>query len=80
MNGCVMTAAEYRRWRFYAEALIEEEIGILDAIDGDPVPEDGWDGDYPLPPLSAGTVSSAGPPDATTTGIRTGRPPKLKLR
>ncbi len=30
-----MTSAEYYRWRFYAESLIEQAISILDAIDRD---------------------------------------------
>jgi hypothetical protein len=38
-----MTPAEVRRWRFYAEALIEQAISILDAIDGDADLEDGAD-------------------------------------
>ena len=36
-----MSPAEYRRWRFYAEALIDQAISILDAIDGDADLEDG---------------------------------------
>ncbi len=38
-----MTRAEYRRWRFYAEALIEQAIQILNEIDGDADLEDGGD-------------------------------------
>ena len=30
-----MTPAQYRRWRFYAESLIEQAISILDTLDGD---------------------------------------------
>ena len=37
-----MSPAEYRRWRFYAEALIDHQaISILDAVDGDADLEDG---------------------------------------
>ncbi len=36
-----MTPAQYRRWRFYAESLIEQAISILDALDGDADLEDG---------------------------------------
>jgi hypothetical protein len=35
-----MTPAELRRWRFYAESLIEQAITILDTIDGDADLED----------------------------------------
>ncbi len=38
-----MTSAEYRRWRFYAESLIEQAISILDTLDGDADFEDGGD-------------------------------------
>ncbi len=38
-----MTHKQYRKWRFYAEALIEQAIEILDAIDGDQDLEDGGD-------------------------------------
>ncbi len=31
-----MTRSEYRRWRFYAESLIEQAITILDTLDGEP--------------------------------------------
>ncbi len=43
-----MTPAEYRRWRFYAESLIEQAITILDTIDGDADLEDGGDGEPSL--------------------------------
>ncbi len=43
-----MTPAQYRRWRFYAESLIEQAITILDTIDGDPDLEDGGDGEPSL--------------------------------
>ena len=43
-----MTPAQIRRWRFYAEALIEQAIEILDAIDGDADLEDGGDGEPSL--------------------------------
>ncbi len=43
-----MTPAEYRRWRFYAEALIEQAISILDTLDGDADLEDGGDGEPSL--------------------------------
>jgi hypothetical protein len=48
MDAEVMTRAEYRRWRFYAESLIEQAISILDAIDGDPDLEDSGDGEPSL--------------------------------
>ncbi len=38
-----MSPAEYRRWRFYAESLIEQAIEILDTLDGDADLEDGGD-------------------------------------
>jgi hypothetical protein len=38
-----MTLAEYRRWRFYVEHLIQPAIDILDDIDGDADLEDGGD-------------------------------------
>ncbi len=41
--GLPMTPAQYRRWRFYAESLIEQAIEILDTIDGDADLEDGGD-------------------------------------
>ncbi len=43
-----MTPAQYRRWRFYAESLIEQAINILDALDGDADLEDGRDGEPSL--------------------------------
>ncbi len=43
-----MTPAQYRRWRFYAEALIEQAIEILDTIDGYADLEDGGDGEPSL--------------------------------
>ncbi len=43
-----MSPAEYRRWRFYAEALIEQAISILDTLDGDADLEDGGDGEPSL--------------------------------
>ncbi len=43
-----MTHAEYRRWRFYAESLIEQAISILDTLDGDADIEDGGDGEPSL--------------------------------
>ncbi len=39
-----------RRWRFYAESLIEQAINILDALDGDADLEDGRDGEPSLAP------------------------------
>jgi len=36
-----MSPAQNRKWRFYAESLIEQAISILDAIDGDADLEDG---------------------------------------
>ncbi len=43
-----MTRAEYRRWRFYAESLVEQAISILDEIDGGPDLEAGGDGEPSL--------------------------------
>ncbi len=43
-----MSPAEYRRWRFYAETLIERAISILDTLDGDADLEDGGDGEPSL--------------------------------
>jgi hypothetical protein len=43
-----MTPAQHRKWRFYAEALIQEAIDLLDAIDGEPDLEDGGDGEPSL--------------------------------
>jgi hypothetical protein len=43
-----MTGTEYRKWRFYAEALIQQAIDVLDAIDGDPDLEDGGGGEPSL--------------------------------
>ncbi len=43
-----MTPAELRRWRFYAESLIEQAISILDTLDGDADLEDGGDGEPSL--------------------------------
>ena len=38
-----MTPEQLRRWRFYAEALIEQATEILDATDGDADLEGGGD-------------------------------------
>ncbi|WP_154661084.1 hypothetical protein [Microvirga lotononidis] len=38
-----MTPAQYRKWRFYAESLIQRAIDMLDALDGCPDLEDGGD-------------------------------------
>ena len=43
-----ISRAELRRWRFYAESLIEQAISILDALDGDVDLEDGGDGEPSL--------------------------------
>jgi hypothetical protein len=43
-----MTQSEYRRWRFYAESLIDQAITILDTLDGDADLEDGGDGEPSL--------------------------------
>jgi hypothetical protein len=43
-----MSPAQYRRWRFYAESLIEQAIAILDILDGDADLEDGGDGEPSL--------------------------------
>ena len=40
-TGSVATPAQSRKWRFYAESVIERAISILDAIDGDADLEDG---------------------------------------
>jgi len=45
-----MTPAQYRKWRFYAEGLIQQAINILDAIDGDADLEDGGDAEPSLAP------------------------------
>jgi hypothetical protein len=42
-NPREITLAQVRKWRFYAEALIQQAIDILDAIDGDTDLEDGGD-------------------------------------
>jgi hypothetical protein len=49
-----MTPAQYRRWRFYAESLIEQAITIVDALDGDADLEDGGDGEPSLASPSGG--------------------------
>ena len=38
-----MTPAQYRKWRFYAESLIQQAIDILDALDGNTDLEEGGD-------------------------------------
>jgi hypothetical protein len=38
-----MTRAQYQKWRFYAESLIQQAIDILDQLDGDVDLEDGRD-------------------------------------
>ncbi len=43
-----MSPAQYRRWRFYAENLIEQAIAILDTLDGDADLEDGGEGEPSL--------------------------------
>ena len=43
-----MTPAQYRKWRFYAESLIQQAIDILDAIDGCEDLEDGGDAEPSL--------------------------------
>jgi hypothetical protein len=35
-----MTPAQYHKWRFYAESLIQQAIDILDHLDGDADIED----------------------------------------
>ncbi len=49
-----MTRSEYRRWRFYAESLIEQAITILDTLDGDADLEDGGEGEPSLASPSGG--------------------------
>ncbi len=49
-----MTHEQYRKWRFYAESLIEQAISILDALDGDVHLEDGGDGEPSLASSAAG--------------------------
>ena len=43
-----MSPAQNRKWRFYADSLIERANSILDAIDGDADLEDGGDGEPSL--------------------------------
>ena len=43
-----MSPAQYRRWRFHAESLIEQAITILDTLDGDADIEDAGDGEPSL--------------------------------
>ncbi len=43
-----MSPAQYRRWRFHAESLIEQAITILDTLDGDADLEDGGEGEPSL--------------------------------
>ena len=43
-----MKPAEIRKWRFYAESLIEETINLLDKIDGDADLEDDADAEPSL--------------------------------
>ena len=43
-----MTPAEYRKWRFYAEALIQQVINILDELDGCEDLEDSGDAEPAL--------------------------------
>ena len=43
-----MTPAQVRKWRFHAEALIEQAIEILDAIDGNADLKDSGDGEPSL--------------------------------
>jgi hypothetical protein len=38
-----MAPAQIRKWRFYAEALIQQAIDLLDTIDGEADLEDGGD-------------------------------------
>ena len=59
-----MSPAQYRKWRFYAESLIDQAITILDAIDGDADLEDGGDGEPSPPPPLAGRANCAGVPAA----------------
>jgi hypothetical protein len=56
-NG--VTRAEYHRWRFHAESLIEQAISILDTLDAD--------GNRPLRLLPAGKARSHGVPVLTAT-------------
>jgi hypothetical protein len=43
-----VTPAEYRKWRFYAEALIQQAIDILDELDGCEDLEDSGDAEPSL--------------------------------
>jgi hypothetical protein len=43
-----MSPAHQRNWRFYAEALIQQAIDVLDEIDGDSDLEDGGDAEPSL--------------------------------
>ena len=47
-TGSVATPAQSRKWRFYAESLIEQAISILDTLDGDADLEDSGDGEPSL--------------------------------
>ena len=49
-----MRHEQYRKWRFYAESLIEQAISILDALDGDVDLEDGGDGEPSLASSAGG--------------------------
>jgi hypothetical protein len=49
-----MTPEQVHQWRFYAEALIQQAIDILDEIDGDPDLEDSADDEPSLASLIGG--------------------------
>jgi hypothetical protein len=49
-----MDPAQYRRWRFLAESLIEQAIDILNELDADADLEDGADDEPTLGSASGG--------------------------
>ena len=60
--------SQYRKWRFYAESLIEQAISILMPSMGMRILKTAGMGNLPSLPLSVVTVSCAGVPAAMTTG------------
>ncbi len=76
-----MTPAQYRRWRFYAESLIEQAITILDTLDGDADLEDGGDGEPSLASPAGGEsqlIWCAGADDDREWSISAGRNDRRK--
>lgn len=67
-----MTPAQVRKWRFYAESLIQQAIDILDEIDGDADLEDGGDGEPSLASPAGGDsqiIWCAGSDDDREAGL-----------